>query len=372
MVFPTLPNTLRRGVGRRILVLFLLAGILPVTFTAGLAYLEVARGLEQEVNKSLRASAKEYSFDLLDRLQRTSDEADEVVRMFERHGADALAEHQHILKAFESISYIDAAGQATIIHGNIESHFDPVNSVDPVVAAADVRLLFTRDNDVGVLTLLRPVGRGQQQSSMLIFRVLAERTWGIEEHLAFGTDYCVFLPSGDQIHCTREIDRGIHAAVATTAAADQKFPAAWQQDGQDYLAAAWQLFLTGEFGAPSLDIIAIQSKSYALQSSADFRRIFVPALLLVVIFVGVLSFSLIGKSLVPLQQLSNAVRQISDGNLESRVRIRSNDEFEWLGEAFNDMADRLGQQISALEAMSAIDRLILSGAKFEEFRATVI
>ena len=372
MAFPTLPNTLRHGVGRRILVLFLLAGILPVTFTAGLAYLEVARGLEQEVNKSLRASAKEYSFDLLDRLQRTSDEADEVVRMFKRHGADALAEHQHILNAFESISYIDAAGQATIIHGNIESHFDPVKFVDPVVAAADVRLLFTRDNDVGVLTLLRPVGRGQQQSSMLVFRVLTERTWGIEEHLAFGTDYCVFLPSGDQIHCTREIDHGIHAAVATTAAVGQKFPAAWQQDGQDYLAAAWQLFLTGEFGAPSLDIIAIQSKSYALQSSADFRRIFVPALLLVVIFVGVLSFSLIGKSLVPLQQLSNAVRQISDGNLESRVRIRSNDEFEWLGEAFNDMADRLGQQISALEAMSEIDRLILSGAKFEDVTETVI
>ncbi len=58
MQLPSLPDSLKHGVGRRILGFFVLAGIMPVVFTAGLAYHEISRGLEQEVGKTLRDSAK--------------------------------------------------------------------------------------------------------------------------------------------------------------------------------------------------------------------------------------------------------------------------------------------------------------------------
>ncbi|MEM7433409.1 MAG: EAL domain-containing protein, partial [Pseudomonadota bacterium] len=101
-------------------------------------------------------------------------------------------------------------------------------------------------------------------------------------------------------------------------------------------------------------------------------RVFLPALLLVIILVTILSFTLIGNSLIPLQRLTSAVQQITSGNLDTRLRIRSNDEFEALGRAFNKMAERLGRQFSTFEAMSEIDRQILSGAKFEEVSENVI
>ena len=50
MSFPSLPVTLKRGVGRRILGFFMLAGLLPVLFTAALAYYEMGRGLNQDAS----------------------------------------------------------------------------------------------------------------------------------------------------------------------------------------------------------------------------------------------------------------------------------------------------------------------------------
>ena len=63
MKLPSLPVSLKRGVGRRIFGYFLIAGLLPVVFTAGLAYYEIGRGLEQEVTSTLResATAAEYA-----------------------------------------------------------------------------------------------------------------------------------------------------------------------------------------------------------------------------------------------------------------------------------------------------------------------
>jgi hypothetical protein len=57
MSFLKIPTTLMRGVGRKILALFLLAGILPMAITASLAYFEVQRSMEDEVGRSLTTSA---------------------------------------------------------------------------------------------------------------------------------------------------------------------------------------------------------------------------------------------------------------------------------------------------------------------------
>ena len=61
-------RSLTKGVGRRILAMFLLAALLPTIFTAVLAFSEFNRGLETEAAKALRHSAKEYGVEILTRL----------------------------------------------------------------------------------------------------------------------------------------------------------------------------------------------------------------------------------------------------------------------------------------------------------------
>jgi diguanylate cyclase (GGDEF)-like protein len=75
---------------------------------------------------------------------------------------------------------------------------------------------------------------------------------------------------------------------------------------------------------------------------------------------------------MPLRRLTMAANQIARGELSSRVRLKSGDEFQALANSFNFMAKRLQNHIKTLQAMSKIDRLILTGASFEEVSQDVI
>jgi diguanylate cyclase (GGDEF)-like protein len=372
MALLNIPTTLKRGVGRKILTFFLLAGLLPVFFTAGLAYFEIQKSTEEEISRTLRASAKDYGLDLLGRLQRASLAADNVRNMVERDGISGLRKHDYLLADFDGVWFQDKAGEIQQIAGNHDLELSNDELVVLESGSSYSKLQISRGENGGALTLFRTIDDSTATSGMLVLQLEPAAIWGEREEYPYRTDFCVSSTSGDFYHCSRDMSSGIHQILNDHANRRDKTPGKWQQDGETYVGAIWQLFLAVDFDIPSVDIIAVQPEFIALQSSADVRSVFLPALLLVVLLVGVLSFSAIGKSLNPLQRLTMAVRQFTAGNLDARLRIRSNDEFEWLGDAFNQMAVKLGRQISTLKAMSEIDRQILSGAKFEQVSESVI
>jgi len=353
MALPNLSTTLKRGVGRRIFTFFLLASLLPVAFTASLAYFEIHRGMEEEISRTLHVDAKGYGQELLARSQRMSAAADAAARVFSRNGLSGLQEHRFLLANFDGVSFVDADGESQSIFGAID------------------RSMKT-DSGAELPGLSRVIRDGARIVGRLVFQIKPSRIWGDSESSVDRTDYCVFATSGEMYHCSKEMDTGIHQQMKAHMDRSDNTLGEWQQSGDTFLGAVWQSNLGDEFGLSTVDIIALQPASSALQSRADFSRVFLPALFLVVVLVAALSFSAIRESLTPLQRLTTAVQQITAGNLEARLRIRSNDEFEWLGRAFNQMATKLGQQISTLKAMSEIDRQILSGAQFEQVSENVI
>ena len=372
MALPKIPTTLKRGVGRKILSFFLLAALLPVAFTAGLAFFEIQQSTGEEIKRTLRANAKDYGLDLLGRLQRTSLAADDVQRMVERDGISGLLKHDYLLAEFDGAWYRDAVGSVRSVGKQFEREFGLAELAALESESPSARLHISRDDNGGVITLFRSIGDRTAATGTLILQVESAVIWGDAEEYPYRTDYCVLSTSGALYHCSTETSPDIHQLLLEHARNNGKGVAEWQQSGETYVGAIWQLFLAGDFGIPSVDIIALQPEFVALQSGADVSRVFMPALLLVVVLVAVLSFAAIGESLNPLQKLTMAVRQFTAGNLDARLRIRSNDEFEWLGDAFNQMAIKLGRQISTLEAMSEIDRQILSGAKFEQVSERVV
>ena len=65
---------------------------------------------------------------------------------------------------------------------------------------------------------------------------------------------------------------------------------------------------------------------------------------IVVIISSTLFSLLIGRGISkPIQQLYSATRELEKGNFNARVRIKTNDELEELGKAFNLTAQALGQ-----------------------------
>lgn len=353
MALPNLSTTLKRGVGRRIFTFFLLAGLLPVAFTASLAYFEINRGIEQETNSTLRVAAINYGQNLQSRTQLVSSAANDAARVFSRSGISGLQEQDFLLATFDRVSFESAAGESRSVFTS--------NEASSASAAG-----------TETLALSRTAQHGSAVSGRLLFQINASRIWDVTANPTNRTSYCVFSASGEMRHCSQEMGAGIHDFMIGHANHGGNTPGEWQQNGDTYLGAVAQADLGSDFNLQSVDIIAIQAASAALRSQADFSRVFLPALVLVVLLVGALSFAAIRESLTPLQRLTTAVQQITAGNLEARLRIRSNDEFEWLGRAFNQMATKLGQQISTFKAMSEIDRQILSGAKFEQVSESVV
>ncbi len=89
---------------------------------------------------------------------------------------------------------------------------------------------------------------------------------------------------------------------------------------------------------------------------------------LAVLAIGVLTALVLGRRILgPLNQLTEASRQIGEGNLLVTVPVSGQDEFATLGQAFNQMAKELRSLIGSLERMVA-DRTRALSTSFQVSR----
>ena len=194
-----IPRTLKRGVGRKILGIFLLAGILPVAFTASLAYFEVHRGMEEEINRTLRMSAKDYGLDLLGRLKHAAGAADDVERIYRRDGAAGLEGFDYLLSDFDGIWFMDKAGKVSLISGAVDLALNPDVFAAEHATAIEPGLLITRGKDDGLLTLLRPIDSDPSAAGMLVLQLNAVRIWGDQDDNPYRTNFCVYSTRGTRL-----------------------------------------------------------------------------------------------------------------------------------------------------------------------------
>jgi len=358
---------LNSGVGRRIFGFFLLAGFVPVLVTALLAWFEVGRGLEQEVSRTLRDYSKSYALEVVDRLLRASGKAEQIIREIDDGVRNNVDADEFLAGDFSSISILSVASGPLQLYGTDRFLFDDARIDREHLERGQPQFLITSEFDLTSYYILEASRLPGPNEKIFAFQLRPELLWGLRENSPYQTDFCAYLSTGAILHCTGQPMNETVSGLIESGELNSNFLTEWQgNDGAEFVSAGWQLFLDGMFSHPALDVIAAQPREYALRSGADFRRIFPPALALVIILVGALSLSLIGESLVPLQRLTMVARQIAAGHIESRVRVRSDDEFGALADAFNNMAGRLGRQIKTMKAMSQIDKMILSGADFEE------
>ncbi|MDJ0750825.1 MAG: EAL domain-containing protein [Woeseiaceae bacterium] len=364
----SLNRTLSRGVGRRIFGYFLLAAIVPMLFTAWLAWSEFSRGLQADNARVLKGAAKEYAIEILTRLQLAAEKAAVIERVAVADGFEAALSDDYLLDDFDAVWFPDDRPESDTTRA-LDS-LDLSRETLGFLSNGNTKLLALETSDE--VLMLREARFGAGDHRMMAFKLNLRKIWGPRENLPLNTEFCVFSETGVRHYCTADIGQGLHAALLDGAENRVNIVGEWIHEGEPQIAALWQLFLSGTFRSAPIDVVAIQPRVVAMQPIADFKRIFIPSTLLAAILVGYLALTLIAKSLTPLQLLTGAARRLAGGDLQARVRLHSNDEFQGLGDAFNDMADRLAQQISTLKAMSGIDRMILSGTRFEEVSEDVV
>ena len=187
------------------------------------------------------------------------------------------------------------------------------------------------------------IQRSQSQEALILGEVEPNYVWGMEseDDLIADMPMLVLGPKSEiLLSLPREnpIDKAVVSAISKSAGAGTM---EYEVKGERYLTGYWRLFLKYHFFMPGWTIVMSQSRSTVLAPVAYFKKFFFLFALLTFLVVCLLSVVLIRKSLVPIETLRKGTAKIANGEFGIEVEIRSGDEFESLGQDFNEMSKKL-------------------------------
>ncbi|NRT55104.1 HAMP domain-containing protein [Sphaerotilus uruguayifluvii] len=353
---PRLPLTgalLASGLGRRILLLFLLASGLPLLLL-GLGSAQMVETLAAVAGRREQARVLQLA---------------------------ALQVHERLLLARDLMRDwpepdLARPGQAPALPGLGRGfvralHLDAQGRVDAGDAATRELLDGMTAQRAGTLQVRERNGRALVLMSMASpqgGRWLAELSpsylWQPMLESAPEALWCVQDVQGVRLHCP--------AAPSGQGDADAADGAAVRRQ----LHTSWSLFLDGDFAAPGpgdwrFDLVA-PPPPFEL-AGMTMVRLLSGAVGSTLILVALLSVSLVRRTLGPLQQLRAGVDRLERREGGARVDLRGRDEFGELGQAFNRMAARIDAQFDSLQLLASIDRDIVARREVDElFRRVLV
>lgn len=124
---------------------------------------------------------------------------------------------------------------------------------------------------------------------------------------------------------------------------------------------SWSLFLGGDFDAPDWVFTRRAEEAPAVPGEMPLEQIALLGAVATLLLVGMLSLMLVRRSTAPLEKLIDGTRRLARQDWSARVELAADDEYAQLAQSFNQMAERIGGQVQAMQVQSTIDREILSG-----------
>lgn len=352
--------SLRSKVARRIFLLFVLCALLPIAALAYVTLQQVTRHLSLQSSRALQQASKSQSMAIYDRLQMLSSALQGVPP--KANEAERLALERRLGGRFEGMTIIDGKGPAHRIFG----------------ATSTVRQLTAEENQhlqsgksllvaspctaqaAGCLQMVRLVDLGN--SALLVGELNPDYLWQADS-LSFGLELSAIDSTKAPLFGHRVVPPSYGDESSGYRGSSRFFE--WQDAGVLYDAAYWSLLLKPQFGAETWTIVVTQKHQDVVAPIEHFRKTFPYIVLLALWIVILLSLVHLRRTLVPLEKLQEGTRQISTQNFDTRVEVKSGDEFQDLATSFNLMTARLGRQFQALKTINEIDQGILASLNRE-------
>ncbi len=353
------PAFLKSKVARRVFALFILSAVVPVIVMVLLALGQLNGLLEQIGYRELGTTTKSYGMSVVERLRTLEGALGALatdVRGQERSLALPVSAQLH----FRSVRRMRAAELGTLTT-EARARLAAGGTVVAVVpgGATDDRL-----------TMLRSVDSKRPGSGTLVAEPDPTFLFGERDSLPYLTDVCVLGPRGRALFCSRPLPDAVLANISDQPNGNPR--ASWRENGEEFVASGWTLFLEGRYASPSWTVIVSRPKADLFAPLERFWAVVIPGLLVSLLFVMLLTVIQVRRQLVPLESLIAATRRIGNQDFTQPVTVHTGDEFEELAHALNAMAGRLGRQFSALATWSEADRAILSDPNIDHMLETVL
>ena len=342
---------LRSRVARRVFLQFVVCAMGPVVLLAYFAFAQVTQHLTRQAHDHLDQAAKIASMSLVERLQllEADLEATATELLLAPEPTPLLLDgalRRRVEARFEALTLYERGVAIANLLGAPGPPPVLSEAESARVAAGEVLLLTDGELDESRLLLLRatdePVGR------LLVARLRADFLWPAAMQAAdAGTSVTVRQGTRTLWSWSGDAPAGSAGAegLNTASSAGQL---RWTHGERTFIGNSRTIFLKPQFGV-NWTLVYGRAESDVLAPVRDFRTIFALVTFLSFLVVLLLSLAQIRSSLVPIAILREAADRLSRRDLDSRVRIDTDDEFAELGDAFNEMADRVREHTSELE-----------------------
>lgn len=371
----------RSKVARRIFLLFILCALIPLSVLAYFSFSLVTRNLYSQANEQLHQASKASGMTIFERLLFLETDLNMMSTGLQQGKEDVPAHsfagfHDRLKGRFKGLVLTSGNGGARNLFGQIpvlphltEDERDYIQSGKTLILTRPGTRTFPGIYMAKALDPLRP------SRDLLLGEISPEYLWGGEGFLSPATELLVLDQSNNVLFSSFPE----YLPLKEIKSSMQKNPSigrfTWTYGNDSYLASYWTVFMLPQFHANWISVQS-QSKIDILAPISNFRKMFQLLVLLTFFIVLLLSLSQIRRNLVPIELLRDATQGIKAKKFESRVMIRTGDEFEELGRSFNEMAaslenylqtmmtlNRIGIALSAEKNNNRLLEFILVGAK---------
>lgn len=342
---------LKSRVARRIFFLFIFCALLPLFIISTITYTSVNTQLTRQATARLRQSCKLKGSEISNKLFSLEMQL-KMVAFTLRSGINISEERvlfafsEMLEKDFKGIVIVFEEGKKLSILNMIHEipGFSP-EELHHLSLGRTLVLTLRLNNNLPQILMMRLLNPEDLKAGLLIGEVEPLALWGVDPADAVESDVPLFILHPDNGFLFSSMSD--FQLEQNTLNFIYENPAwgsiEYHYDGEVYLAGYRSLFLKYHFFSPGWIVIMGQAKSIVQEPTLFFSKIFLLLVLLTFLIVSLLSVILIRKSLVPIESLRAGTEKIAKGEFGGEVVIESGDEFEVLGDAFNEMSRKLEQ-----------------------------
>jgi putative nucleotidyltransferase with HDIG domain len=353
----------------RIFASFMTCALVPVGCLAILSNYKVTTHLQDQAFSVLRHSAKSQAKTIVDRLDSAARELALIPSVTD---GQALYELQMLdprirsrfQKKFYSIAFFENPDriQPILNHFPIKSLHLTSNDLKHLLAGYSLLVELKMEQSKPLLLMIHPVDTQKGGKIFLVGQINLNYLWAVGEleNLPLDTEYCVLSSAHSLLFISQPPATNMPELLFAQTQSSTLGHFEFDINGKQYFASYSQIFLKPTYKISHWTIILFKAKSDVFAPIQDFKRIFSLFIALALMVVLLLSMANIRKNLVPIGALKEGVRRIARRDFSQKVKVSSNDEFEELAFAFNEMADRLNHNFKTLSARADIDRAVLS------------
>ncbi len=370
----------RSRVAQRIALLFILCALLPIALLAILSFKQVTKHLHEQSRARLHQTSKAMALSFFERLMFLESDLTRMAANIQASSSNlrytATPEFDNYLKEkFSSISLLDSKGYSTYILGNIQNlpkvireGTQSLRQEETIISAQ------LQPEGMARLFMIKVLESANPDLDYMIAEVKPLYVWlfGFENSLPPMTELCVLDHSDQVLYSSYEgmIHFPEQAKHELNRATSGFFE--WTLGEKTYLAGFRDIFLQSRFASEKWRVVVSEAKSHVYAPIAYFKKTFPFVVLLSLWIVLLFSVSQIRRSLVPLEKLKDGAERIAKRDFDSKILVKSRDEFAEVAASFNIMASQLGKQFKTLTAIAEIDRAILSTMNTEKMANTLL